>query len=284
MAKLLPPEKAKKPESLFAKSLSLAKSSPSKAGLMVLFDVLFLISALALNNLFRYAAGSMKSPVPTPSSVAVFIVSSLVYFLIILFVYSFFKYIILDFTKSLFEKTDFSFKKLGRFYLLNVIIAGIFFAAAIILFFIFANIKGPYQIYFFVFLASPYWVLLGNNVYALFSIPSLLSYVIINMSHSFFYEGSSIKTALKKSFKITFTKIKIYRGTILAMILFALALWLLFLGSGYLIRIIGSKNYILYLSAYAYFKHASIAIFYIVLYSLILLNRISFYSISRENK
>ena len=41
MAKLLPPEKAKKPESLFAKSLSLAKSSPSKAGLMVLFDVLF---------------------------------------------------------------------------------------------------------------------------------------------------------------------------------------------------------------------------------------------------
>jgi len=277
MAKLLPPEKAKKPESLFAKSLSLAKSSPSKAGLMVLFDVLFLISALALNNLFRYAAGSMKSPVPTPSSVAVFIVSSLVYFLIILFVYSFFKYIILDFTKSLFEKTDFSFKKLGRFYLLNVIIAGIFF-------FIFANIKGPYQIYFFVFLASPYWVLLGNNVYALFSIPSLLSYVIINMSHSFFYEGSSIKTALKKSFKITFTKIKIYRGTILAMILFALALWLLFLGSGYLIRIIGSKNYILYLSAYAYFKHASIAIFYIVLYSLILLNRISFYSISRENK
>ncbi|MBI2101227.1 hypothetical protein HYT53_01325 [Candidatus Woesearchaeota archaeon] len=284
MKRILPPEKSKKTLPLLVKSFRLAKSSPSKVGLMVLFDVLFLISALALNNLFRYAAGSMKSPAPTPSSVAVFIASSLVYSLIILFVYSFFKYIILDFTKSLFEKTEFSFKKLWRFYLLNVIIAGIFFVAAIILTFIFANIKGPYQIYFFVLLASPYWALVGNNVYALFSIPSLLSYAIVNMSHSFFYEGDSIKIALKKSFKITFTRIKSYRGAILAVILFALALWLLFLGSGYLIRIIGSKNYVLYLSAYAYFKHASIAIFYIALYSLILLNRISFYSISRENK
>ena len=86
------------------------------------------------------------------------------------------------------------------------------------------------------------------------------------------------------SFKITFTKIKAYRETISIMILSALVLWLLFFGSGYLIRLLASKSYSLYLTYYAYFKQASTVIFDIVFYAVILINRISFYSITKNEE
>ncbi len=257
-----------KRESLFIKCFNLAKSNPNKTGLIILFDVLFLVSILGLYNLFNYFAQSLALPT-TLASAIIFIIFSLIYYLIILFAYSFFKYSILDFIKSLFERTEFSFKRLGQFYSLNIIIAGIFFAIFIVFNFILANIKANYQPFVFVFLAVPYLLFL---------------YVITNTSHSLFYQGFSIKESLKKSFKITFAKIKVYRETILIMILFALLLWLLFLGSGYLVRFLASANYNLYLSTYAYFKQASIIVFDVIFYLIILINRISFYALVRENK
>ncbi len=257
-----------KMESLFIKSFHLAKSNPNKTGLMILFDVLFLVSVLGLYNLFNYFAQSLALPT-TLISAFVFIGFSLIYYLIILFAYSFFKYIILDYIKSLFEQTEFSFKRLAQFYSLNIIIAGTFFAILILANFLLAIIKAQYRPFVFIFLAIPYFLFL---------------YVIINTSHSLFYEGNSIKDSIKKSFRITFTKMKVYRETILIMILFALLLWLLFLGSGYLIRILASKNYNLYLTTYSYFRQVSIIIFDLVFYLIILINRISFYDIVRESK
>jgi len=69
-----------------------------------------------------------------------------------------------------------------------------------------------------------------------------------------------------------------------ANILLALVLWLLFFGSGYLVRVIGAKNYSLYLNAYAYFKQASIIVLDLVFYFAVLVNRISFYSITKDSK
>lgn len=267
--------------SLFAKSFWLAKSNPGKTGLMVLFDILFLVSVYSLYRLNLIFAKSIIIE-KSLSSIFIFLVFSLIYYLIILFVYSFFKYSILDFIKSLFEKTEFSFKRLGQFYLLNIIIAGILFVASIIAGYILVSIKESYRPFLYFLIASPYWVVI--NIYSIFSIHSLISYIFVNLSHSEFYEGDSIKTAIKKSFTTTFAKIRSYRETISIMILFALALWLLFLGSGYLIRLFTSKNYGLYLITYAYFKQASIIIFDIVFYLVILINRISFYSVMKENK
>ena len=255
-------------ESLFIKSFKLAKSNLNKTGLMILFDILFLISVFALNRLSQYFSQSIVVA-QTLTSAIILIIFSLIYYLIVLFVYSFFKYSILDFIKSLFEKTEFSFKRIGQFYSLNIIIAGIFFAIMFLANFLLASIKAQYRPFVFIFLAVPFLLFL---------------YVIINISHSLFYEGDSIKDSIKKSFKITFTKIRVYKETILIMILFALLLWLLFLGSGYLIRFLASTNYNLYLTTYAYFKQASIIIFDIVFYLIILINRISFYSIALENK
>ncbi len=254
--------------SLFAKSLKLTKSNPGKIGLMILFDIMFLISFFALQKLFRYFSTNLIIPVSF-SSVFIFIIFSLIYYLIILFSYTFFKYSILDFIKSLFGKSQFSFSRLGQFYLLNILIIGVFFAIMLLFNSILVNIKQTYALYVFTLLAVPY---------------SLFLYLVINISHSEFYEGDSIKTAIKKSFIKTFTKIKSYRETILTMILFALSLWLLFLGSGYLIRLFTSKNYSLYLSTYAYFKQASIIILDLAFYFMILINRISFYAVIKEDK
>ena len=253
---------------LFIASLKLAMKIPNKVGLIILFDVLFLVSLLVLQKLFRYFAQSFVAEI-TLTFGLILLIFTLIYYLITLLVYSFFKYSILEFIKSLFDKAEFSFKRLGQFYSLNIMIAGIFFAIMFLANFLLASVKAQYRPFVFIFLAVPYLMFL---------------YIIVNTSHSSFYQGASIKDAIKKGFEITFKKIKVYRETILIMILFALLLWLVFFGSGYLVRLIASKNYNLYLNAYAYFKQASIIIFDIVFYFIILINRISFYAIVKENK
>ena len=266
------PKDVPKLEYLFVKSFRLLKSSQNKAGLMILFDALFLVSVFGLQTLFRYAAQSSGISIAMPKTTAtafIYIAFSLLYYFIALLAYSFFKYCVLDSIKSLFERADFSFKRLGKFYSLNIMIAGIFFAAMIALNYLLASIKQAYQPFVFIFLAVPY---------------SLALYIVINTSHSLFYEGSSMKESLKNGFSITFTKIKIYKEVILVVILSALALGLLFFGSGYLVRLIASKNYNLYLTAYSYFQQASIIVFDVVFYLVILINRVSFYSTTREIK
>ncbi|MBI2542275.1 hypothetical protein HYV80_06205 [Candidatus Woesearchaeota archaeon] len=274
--KPVPKTKAEKKEKLFIKSFLLAKSNLNKTGYIILFDVLFLASVFscvfALQSMTRYLSNYVPFP-QSPSAIYVFLALSvayyLIFFLILLFAYSFFKLIVLDYTKSFFETTEFSFRRLWQFYSLNIILAGISLAVMLAANFILAGIKIQYRPFVFISLAVPYFLFL---------------YIILNVSHSLFYQGASWKGSAVNGFKITFTKIKVYRETILIMILAALLLWLLFIGSGYLIRLAYSKNYSLYLSMYAYFKQASVILFYIVLYFVVLINRISFYSIIREEK
>ena len=266
--KNIPIKKIIKAESLFLKSFGLLKSNPNKAGLMVLFDVLFLVSFFGLQTLSLYYAKNLALPTDLSSAI-VFIAFSLIYYLIALFAYSFFKYSIMDFIKSLFENKEFSFKRLGSFYSLNILIVGIFFAIMLVFNFILASVKLPYQPFVFTFLAVPY---------------SLFLYVITNIAHSSFYQGASIKDSIKKGFRITFKKIKSYKEIILTIILAALLLWLLFFGSGYLLKLLTSKNYNLYLNTYAYFTEASKWLSTIVFYLIIFINRISFYAIVKEDK
>ena len=254
--------------SLFVKSFNLAKSSPGKTGLMVLFDAMFIISFFTLQKLFGYFASNLAVSSLT-STFYLLIIFSLIYYLVILFLYSFFKYSVLDFIKSLFNETKFSFNRLWQFYILNIAIAGIFLAIMLALNFILINIREPYAPYAFIVLAAPY---------------SLFLYIVVNISHSKFYEGNTIKTAIKKSIIASIAKIKNYRETIFVMVIGALILWLSFLGIGYLLRLSTSMNFSLYLIFYSYFKQASIIVLDIVIYLFILINRISFYAAIKENK
>ena len=87
---------------------------------------------------------------------------------------------------------------------------------------------------------------------------------------------------MRNIFNNFLAKCKIHKETVLTMIFFAIILWLLFFGAGYLIRLAASKNYSFYLSAYSYYKQATIIVFDVVLYFVILINRITFYSLIKE--
>ena len=254
-------------ESLFVKNLKLVKANPNKFGLIMLFDALFLVSFFyIMPTLTGYFAQSLVLP-QNYLAFSILIIFQLIYYLAALLIYSFFKYNVLEVMKSLFEKTSISFDRFWKFYLLNVVIAGIFFAVILALSFVLAGINQQYTPFVFIFMAAPYLLFL---------------YATVNISHSFFYQNSSIKDSLKKGFGIAFTKIKIYKETILIIVLASLALWLLFFGSGYLIMLLGSKNYMLYLKTYAYFSKISVIVFDLFFYLIILINRISFYSITKD--
>ena len=251
--------------SLFLKSLVLEKSNSSKIGLIVLFDAMFLISLFILQRLADYFAASLSFQ--PSASIYVYMVFSLIYYLMVFSLYVIFKYIILNFIKSLFGRTQILFGKLGQFYLLNLIIAGVFLAIMLLLNFILYSLKQAYAPYVFIVMAIPYLLFL---------------YIVINLAHSVFYEGASIKNTLKCSFKAPFAKIKSYRENVLIMIFFGFLLWILLLGSGYLLRLATSGNQILYLDVYPYFKQTSIIIMDIIIYFAILTNRISFYISAKE--
>ena len=252
--------------SLLAKSFNLAKSNPGKIGLIVLFDISFLASFYyILPLLLGYTASAVLWP-QSGAFIYVYLLFDFIYKLLQIFVYSFFKYSVLDFINSLFQKTEFSFRRLGQFYLLNIILI---FPLFITFNFVLGSVKEAYRHYFFIITGIPIFLFL---------------YVIVNLSHSFFYEGNSLKNSLRKSFSLTFGKMKSYRETIGAIILALLVLGLLFLIAGYLVRISTSGNYLLYLKAYAYFKTAAIVIVDVVIYFIILINRISFYSAARKTK
>lgn len=248
--------------SLLVGSLRLIKENPGKIGLMILFDALFLVFFFVLKRFFEYFAGQF--PLPTTSgALYIFIIFTFIYYLLLLFAYSFFKYSLLSFVKSLFDKPRFSLDRLWDFYLLNVIIAGIFFGIMLALNLLLASVKQNYAPYLFILLAIPY---------------ALFLYVIVNLAHSVFYNGASIKGALKRIFNAAFTKMKVYRETVFLMIFAAFAAWLVFLGSGYLIRSFTSGNYTNYLIAYSYFRQISIIVIDVLIYLIILINRISFYA------
>ena len=175
--------------SLFLDSFKLAKSNPSKLGMMILFDGLFLISFFILLKFFKYVAGILTFPtMPNSLSSAIVLVTfGLIYYLIALFVYSFFKYCLLDFIKSLFGPGKFSFRRLGQFYLLNIIIAAIFFGISIIAGAVLINLKESYQPYVFIILASPFWVI--YNKYAVISLHSLIFYIVVNLSTRYFMKA-----------------------------------------------------------------------------------------------
>ena len=252
--------------SLFLKSLRLSKSNPSKIALMVVFDVSFLVSFFYVLPIFaRYFVQSIFIA-PTPAFALIFSIFSFAYNLLVLLGYSFLKYCVLDSVKSLFEKAEISFNRLGQFYLLNItLFLPIFLGFSFVL----SNIKEIYQSYVFIALGAPI---------------SLLLYAIANLSHSFFYQGDSIKEAIKISLKITFTKLKAYRETILMIIIGALILGLLFFGVGKIISLIASRNYMLYLNIYGYFNQISIIALDLIFYFIILINRISFYAIAKEDR
>ena len=255
-----------KKEWLFLKSFRAAKSNPGKIGLIFLFDLLFLMSFFyVFPNFGKYLAQNI--PMSQTASFAITIMLlQVVYNLLVLFAYSFFKYCALDPIKSIFQKTDFSLNRLGQFYLLNV---ALFLPPYILFGFILSGIKPQYQPYVFVSVGL---------------ILSIFLYIAINAAQSNFYQGNSIKKSIAKGFDFALHKMDAYKEIVLVMAIFILALGAFLWLAGYLFNFIVTKSYTSYLITFAYFKQISIIIFDAIFYFIILVNRISFYSLAKENQ
>ncbi len=255
-------------ESLFVKSVRIARSNQPKSWLIVLFDLLFIVAAFSVYTLNAYFAESLFLPT-SAVTFAIYIAFSLLYWLAILFAYTFFKYLVLNSIKSYFEPTEISFSRLGKFYYLNLVLAVAAFAFILLLNLILASIQIQYRPIAFVVIAAP----LGA-----------LAYVFVGMSHSFFSNGKSVKDSLRGSMSAAFSRINVYGNTVIVMLMYAMLLWLVLLAAGYLIRLLATGNYSTYLAVYAHFQNFSKIAFDILAYFFIFVNRITFFELAKKDK
>ena len=306
-----------KKEWLFLKSFRLAKSNPSKIGLMLLFDLLFFVSFFYVFPDFGKYLAQNLSISQTISFAIIVLLFQIVYVLLILFVYSFFKYCVLDSIKSIFHKAEFSLSRLWQFYLLNIIL---FLPPYFAFSFILSGIKEAYQPYVFISLGL---------------VVSPFLYILVNIAQSYFYQGHPLKKSISKGFSnsipVGFFNLLIsmpiiilyyyfyfrflnsyifillqiivisifiycffnytekivkhqkYKEIMLFVILFGLLIGLGYSIIAYTLEFIVSNSYTSYLITYAYFKSIFIIIFDILFYCIILVNRISFYSLAKES-
>ena len=229
---------------------------------IIIIDVIFFAALFLLGQVFNaisYSIGAQQL------FKALFIAAS--YYLSLLFIYSFFKYMVLHFIKSSFKKTSISFGRLAKFYLLNIVVFVILFLVFFLLSLLAASIKEG---------IAPYISLLILLIYSVFG------YAFANISQVLFYEGKNMGKSLLLGMK-SLAKIKHYYGVYLAIIAAFAVIYSLFTVFGNLLKVTLFQDYnslLKYGDVYTIiFVHAVGIIFYLV----IVFNRYYFYNIVKEN-
>ena len=242
--------------SLFLKSILLIQKNKKTLFYIFLFDVLFLASLYGIQTLFRY--------VPPLGNFWFGILLSIAYFFILVFVYSFFKYIVLEYV-VLFAK-DKRKGKLKEFFILNLLIfAPLLFVMLLINIILVFSLKTNYL---------PLISSIISMVIAFFLYP------FINFSHSLFAQGKKWKKSLVNSLNFTFKRIKSYLpvygfGVVVFLLLYAVfnLIWLVlrFTVPEYSLG-----------SVFNIFTNVYSVISMILLYKIILFNRFYFYLITKK--
>jgi hypothetical protein len=257
-------------DSFFVKTLKSIKHNPLATLSIVLFDVLFIATVAAFYKLINYLLS--KTPAGTSAALLTYyLVLTLLYYLVLILIYSFFKHIIISYIKSFFRKTKIDFRRLKKFYLLNLVIFVAFFTAFLILnTTLLISAKAEY---------APYIFLIINFI--LF----LLTYIFMNISHTLFSESE--KPSLKKTIKGAFarlTKVKSYIGIFLVNALAVAIYFVMLYLAGHILKATIFSNYTVslkYSDAYtAIFTLLTTLFFYLIVF----FNRIYFYTIIRSRK
>lgn len=243
---------------LIKKTLSLIKKNPSQFLYMLLFDFLFVVVVYYLSVATKFFTIS--------DSLIVFGIYFLIFLLIILLVYSFFKYLILDLLKSVFGKNELNFKYFFSFYKLNLAV----FLVPFILIFIGVLVFASSNLLQYNLTGMVTVIVLSILLLPVF----LFIYTLVNISHSLFVHAKKekiVKNALKKSLNIPFYG-RIYSYNFLFLLIF-LAGWLI---ADYILKAFGFSTYLQYYSSYRIFMWVFGAI---ILYFTVVFNRINFYLI-----
>jgi len=246
-------------------AFSMVRKKPKLLAYIVLLDLLLIGSVFLLNFLSSFILGKepmiMLNILKTRGAVTAFVFSFIfVYSLLIAFIYSLFKYIILHNIAAFFKNAKLDFNRLTKFYLFNYAAAASAFLLFIILsmaiLFIFKKefAKIPLFLAFLAFL--------------------FLFYSFISIAHSLFALEFSFKKLIRKSLGLLFRS-----PSYIGIYFFDLAILVLYFVSYYLIGLLITS--IAKVSPYKYnfvFSFISLAVFYLIIAT----NRIYFYVIVKR--
>ncbi|MDO8741190.1 MAG: hypothetical protein Q7J54_06490 [Candidatus Woesearchaeota archaeon] len=245
-------------KTLFLEVFRKIKPAPSLFFYMLLFDAMFLLSIYSANKIVGvFSEGRIILPIYA-------LAYMLLYFLIFAALYSFFKYSILHFIKSMFEKSDLNFGRFGKFYLINIIIFFVFGA----IFFILSAII-PFLI------VESYQKLVLRIALILFL---FFAYSFLNICHSYFASG---KNPVSAALSFTFKKIPSYIPVFLGSVLFLLAYFIIYAIIGLIMKytLFSKPVPMSYNTIYnAAFSIVTIVIFYLIN----AFNRVYFYLIVKS--
>jgi len=256
-------------ESYFVKSLRLIRNNPKNIFHIILFDILFLAAMGIFTKLVEFFF--LKTPLETSAvTITIYLVLILLYYLALVFIWTFFKYLVLNSIKSLFKKTKLSFVNIKKFFLLNLLIFIVFFIAFFILNTTF--LIGAKQEY------APY-------IFLIINLPLiLLTYIFMNISHTLFSgsEKPIIKGITKKTFN-AMSKVKNYIAIFFMNVIAIMIYFVIFYFVGLILKNTLFKGYLASVQYYNIYTIIFSVITTAFFYFIIFFNRIYFYNIIKNN-
>ena len=246
----------------FFNTLKLINKDKKSLFYVVLMDVIFLIALFILAQIFNIISqGALaRQQIYQLLFLAVF------YYLAALFIYSLFKYIILNFVKSVFENNKITFNRLGKFYLLNIIVFLILFLIFFILSLLAASVVEG---------IAPFVSIIILLLY------TVIAYAFVNISHVLFIEGKNLIQSLQMAAK-SLIKFNKYYGVYLVILASFVIVFLVFTLFGNALRGTFFQDYNSILQYGDIYTIVFIHTIGIIFYIAILFNRFYFYNIVRE--
>lgn len=239
---------------LFFECLQKIKQKPGSLGMIVIFDILFLLCLFLLQQAFN-----IFIPTDVARIVELFggfiLVVGLGYYLLSIFLYSLFGYLILHYVKSFVKKEKFTFKYLGKYFLLNLFIFFLGFICMIIVNLGAKAMRPEYLRFYF-------WAVM---------IPALILFLIyVFISHALFIENKKIKEVILDSFRVMFAQPETYLGFLAGDLVLGGLLGIILLGIWIIgIVLAGAESMIM--------DFVSGILILLFLYSALIVNRIMFY-------
>ncbi|MBI4739033.1 hypothetical protein HY772_05745 [Candidatus Woesearchaeota archaeon] len=256
---------------------------PKQIGTIFLFHLLFVAVIVVLNKLiasfFPNDQVQFQALLRSLQPYFIFLMLGMVaYVLVSIFIYSFFKYCIMDSISELSEChegkkarwTEFGFSRLGSFFGLNLLIILIF--SALLAFFSFLFIMS---------VRVEYIVLIRNSLLLLIGI---LAYFFIGVGHSFFFHGCCARRSMVKTYRLCVEKAGRLIPLLLTTIVSAGALWMLYLGVDWLlIRLFGKISGTI--TAFTAYQIATVIVAFLLAVLLLTFNQVYFFRIvAREEQ
>jgi hypothetical protein len=242
---------------IFYEAFDLVKKKPKLYFLILLMDVVFLSVSFLLSQLGNMAVTPFVS-----SENLVFLNAFLPgYLLLIILLYSFTKYTAIHFVSNMLKKVKINFKKIGWFYLLNIIIITFAFVTLMLLI---AILKGG---------VKEQYLTWGSRIGV--AIWFFFVYALVSVAQSLFVLGSSFKDSLKNCFVITFSKINKYYGVYVISLGIVFAYLLIYYALGYTIGNLLTLNAMRYNISFLILST-------VLIYGLAAYNRIYFYLITKS--